>query len=277
MISARLRPRDRSGLYFFDYNHDKDNEAREESVRAEASILVGVLWCLALLSIIVIGLLHTARLDLLVGKHHSDRIQAHYLALAGIEKTKALLYQSAQERSRTGQSHRGDLYNAPEQFRNVSLGRGQFLVFRRGREDEGAEILYGASDEESRLNVNIASLEELSKIEGMTPDIAAAIIDWRDEDNAVSPGGAEAEYYLSLQPPYLPRNGPLQTVRELLMVRGISRQLLFGSDVHQNGGVDVSGEIEPASAGGALDTGWAGLQTVDSVADNVNAAGEERV
>ena len=277
MISARLRPRDRSGLYFFDYNHDKDNEAREESVRAEASILVGVLWCLALLSIIVIGLLHTARLDLLVGKHHSDRIQAHYLALAGIEKTKALLYQSAQERSRTGQSHRGDLYNAPEQFRNVSLGRGQFRVFRRGREDEGGEILYGVSDEESRLNVNVAPLEDLLKIEGMTPDIAAAIIDWRDEDNAVTPGGAEAEYYLSLQPPYLPRNGPLQTVRELLMVRGVSRQLLFGTDVHQNGGLDVAGKDEPASAAGALDAGWAGLLTVDSLADNLNAAGEERV
>jgi len=116
-------------------------------------------------------LLHTARIDLLVGKHHTDRIQAHYLALAGIEKAKALLYQNARERSRTGQSHRGDLYNAPEQFRDVSLGRGRFLVFRRGREDEGAEILYGVSDEESRLNVNVAPLEELLKIEGMMPTL----------------------------------------------------------------------------------------------------------
>src|SRR5438093_13474496 len=72
--------------------------------RAEASILVGVLWCLALLSIIVIGLLHTARIDLLVGKHHTDRIQPHYLALASIEKAKAQLYQNARERSRAGQS-----------------------------------------------------------------------------------------------------------------------------------------------------------------------------
>src|SRR5438445_7295197 len=114
-------------------------------------------------------------------------------------------------------------------------------------------------------------------MEGSPPEIAAAIMDWRDEGNAVSPGGAEAEYYLSLQPPYLPRNGPLQTVRELLMVRGISRQLLFGSDVHQNGGLDVASENEPTSAAGALDTGWAGLLTVDSLSDNVNAAGEERV
>ena len=60
-------------------------------MRAKASILVGLLWCLALLSVVVIGILHTARLDLLVVKHYGDRIQAHYLALAGIEKAKAPL------------------------------------------------------------------------------------------------------------------------------------------------------------------------------------------
>src|SRR6266496_1634768 len=31
---------------------------------SKASILVGLLWCLALLSVVVIGILHTARLDL---------------------------------------------------------------------------------------------------------------------------------------------------------------------------------------------------------------------
>ena len=273
----RPRNRNRSGLYIFAYGHHDENVNEGKPMRAQASILVGLLWCLALLSIIVIGLLHTARTDLLVGKHHGDRIQAHYLALAGIEKAKALLYQSARERTRTGQSHRGDLYSAPEQFRDVSLGRGQFRVFLRGREDEGGGILYGVSDEESRLNVNVASLEELLKIEGMTPDVAASIVDWRDEDNVVTPGGAEAEYYTSLQPPYVPRNGPLQTVRELLMVRGVSRELLLGSDVHQNGGLDVAGENGPASAAGTADTGWAGLLTVDSSVDNVNAAGEDRV
>ena len=38
--------------------------------------------CLALLSVVVIGVLHTARMDLLVVKNYGDKIQAHYLALA---------------------------------------------------------------------------------------------------------------------------------------------------------------------------------------------------
>lgn len=81
----------------------------------QGSVLVGLLWCLALLSVVVIGVLHTARMDLLVTKNYGDRIQAHYLALAGIEKAKALLYQDARERSRSGRHHSGALYDAPEQ------------------------------------------------------------------------------------------------------------------------------------------------------------------
>ncbi|MCL4181593.1 MAG: hypothetical protein KJ072_28130, partial [Verrucomicrobia bacterium] len=62
------------------------------------SVLVGLLWCVALLAVLVMGVLHTARLDLMVVKHHGDEIQAHYLALKAMEKAKALLYHDAVER-----------------------------------------------------------------------------------------------------------------------------------------------------------------------------------
>ena len=241
------------------------------------SVLVGLLWCLAVLSVVVIGVLHTARMDLLVVKNYGDRIQAHYLALAGIEKAKALLYQDARERSRSGRHHSGALYDAPEQFRDVAFGRGQFRVFRRGREDEGGGTLYGISDEESRLNVNVASAEELGQLYGMTPDVVAAIQDWRDDDNTVTPGGAEIEYYASLQPPSQPRNGPLQTVRELLMVRGVSRELLLGSAAHRNGLLATQGDDRDDSSLDHLDNGWAGLLTVDSSVKDSTASGSERV
>src|SRR5258705_3720190 len=115
-----------------------------------AAVLVGLLWCLALLSVVVIGVLHTASMDLRVVKNYGDKIQAHYLALAGIEKAKALLYQDAIKRRRSAQNHSGELYDAPEQFRDVRLGRGQFRVFRQGRRDEVSNIIFGVIDEESR-------------------------------------------------------------------------------------------------------------------------------
>ena len=250
-------------------------------MRAKASILVALLWCLALLSLVVVSVLHTARLDLLIVKHHGDVIQAHYLALAGVEKTKALLYADAKNRNRSRQSHTGDFFNAPQEFSEVALGRGHFQVLRRGRSDEGGGILYGVSDEESRLNVNSATPDELAKLSGMTPDVAAAILDWRDEDNAVSPGGAEAEYYLFQRPSSQPRNGMLQTVRELLMVRGVSPELLFGEDRAQNGLLGDAGAGEESvsrnQAAVLENAGWSALLTVNSAVQNLTAAGEARV
>ena len=240
-----------------------------------ASILVGLLWCLALLSVIVIGVLHTARMDLLVVKNYGDRIQAHYLALAGIEKAKALLYRDGLDRSRSQKNHSGNFYDDAQQFREVPFGRGVFNVIRRGRPDEGGGIIYGVSDEESRLNVNTASADGLAKLQNMTPDVATAIVNWRGGDSTAV--AAEAQYYAGLQPPYQPRNGPFQTVRELLMVRGVTPDLLLGRDVHQNGMLAAAAQNDLAGSVESADLGWAGILTVDSTVQNVNAAGEDRV
>lgn len=244
-------------------------------MRQRASILVGLLWCLALLSVIVIGVLHTARMDLLVVKNYGDRIQAHYLALAGIEKARALLYHDAQDRSRSQKNHTGSLYDDAQQFREVSLGRGVFSVLRRGRADEGGGIVFGISDEESRLNLNAATADELGRLQNLTPDVATAIVNWRGGNSATA--AAEAQYYGGLQPPYQPRNGPFQTVRELLMVRGITPQLFFGRDAHQNGMLAPDAEKDSAGSVDNTDLGWAGMLTVDSSVQNLNAAGEDRV
>lgn len=247
-------------------------------MRNRASILVGLLWCLALLALVVIGVLHTARMDLLTGKNFSDKIQAHYLALAGVEKAKALLYKNASERSRSGKNHTGEFYDNAQQFREVEFGRGTYSVLRRARTDEGGGVIYGVSDEESRLNVNTAEGDALQKIQGLGAETASAILGWRGQGNTV----AETEYYLSQRPPYRPRAGPFETIRELLMVRGVSSGLLFGQDTHQNGLLDPE---EDGSGGppryqsnvSATDLGWAGILTVDSGVKNVNAAGESRV
>src|SRR5262245_26742532 len=135
--------------------------APKPKVRSRASILVGLLWCLALLSIVVIGTLHSSRMDLTLVKNYGDRIQARYLALAGVEKAKALLYQDAIDRKKTSKNHTGDLYDAPDNFREIALGPGKFSVIRRARADEGGDIIYGVADEQSRLNLNQADADGL--------------------------------------------------------------------------------------------------------------------
>jgi general secretion pathway protein K len=59
--------------------------------------------------------------------------------------------------------------------------------------------------------------------------IIDAIIDWIDEDDRESDYGAESSYYQSLEKPYDCRNKPIQYIEELLMIRGVTPALLFGS------------------------------------------------
>jgi len=60
-------------------------------------------------------------------------------------------------------------------------------------------------------------------------NIIDAIKDWIDADNEVTVFGAESAYYKALERPYPCRNGPLESLEELLFVRGITRDLFFGS------------------------------------------------
>lgn len=254
--------------------------------RKRGAVLVGLLWCLVLLSVLVVGILHSARTDFMVARNHADRVQARYLAMAGIERAKALLYKDARERSRSGQSHNGSLFNAPQHFRDVAYGRGNYRVMRTGRQDEGGGVIFGVSDEESRLNLNTAEAADLGKLEGMTPDLPPAILDWRDGDNEVTPGGAEGDYYLAVRPPGRPRNAPFLSVRELLQVRGMPRDMLFGGGTGDVGlpEMDDSGEgggDGEAAAGPPSPTlapgGWAAALTVHSGVRNLSATGQERV
>jgi general secretion pathway protein K len=57
-----------------------------------------------------------------------------------------------------------------------------------------------------------------------------AILDWIDSDNDERDHGAEEGYYLSLAQPYSPRNAPIQSLEELLLVRGMTKDIFYGNE-----------------------------------------------
>lgn len=66
--------------------------------------------------------------------------------------------------------------------------------------------------------------------EGEANSIVGALVDWIDEDDRESDHGAEDSYYQSLEKPYSCRNGPIQYIKELLLVKGITPDLFFGTE-----------------------------------------------
>src|SRR5690606_26886384 len=109
-------------------------------------------------------------------------------------------------------------------------------------------------------------------------EVADAILDWLDDDDDQRDFGAEYDYYNSLPTPYNPKNGAIDSVEELLLVRGVTPELLFGADTNRNGIIDpieqtylMTGEQSTASLG------WATYLTVYSRETNKTADGEARV
>ncbi|MFM8418983.1 MAG: general secretion pathway protein GspK [Verrucomicrobiota bacterium] len=98
--------------------------------------------------------------------------------------------------------------------------------------------VFGLVDESSKLNLNTATLEMLELLPRMTPQLAAAIIDWRDENDEVSTDGAEDSTYQRLNPAYRCKNAPFESIEELRMVYGMTLDILAGEDANRNGVLD---------------------------------------
>lgn len=246
------------------------------------SILVSLLWIVAILSLVVVGVLHSANLDLRVTKNNGDSIQAYYLALAGVEKAKAQIFHDAKDRRERGVNHNGSLYDSPADFQDVEFSRGRFRVVDGGENGSKDTLTYGVIDEERFINFNTADQNQLLRLEGIEENLIGAIMDYRDGDQQVSPGGAEFADYEAMQPPYIPHDAPFRTLRELLLVRGMPRELLLGEDINANGWLDPEendGDLfEPKdNQDGVLDRGWLKMATVWSAVRNVDAKGEARV
>jgi len=60
------------------------------------------------------------------------------------------------------------------------------------------------------------------------PNIVYGIVDFIDRNSLASSSGAEEGYYLSLQPPILIKNGPLDSLAELLLVKDITLEMYYG-------------------------------------------------
>jgi hypothetical protein len=81
-----------------------------------------------------------------------------------------------------------------------------------------------------------------------------------------------------LNPPYAPPNAPFTTVEELLLVRGVSPELLFGRDQNRNGYIDPQEQNAGGAASdpsdGTLDRGWSAYLTLYSQERCVSSLGQ---
>lgn len=179
----------------------------------------------------------------------------------------------------------GNPFNKPRAFRNILVKpgshprvRGRFSICTALDPDEadrnGLAFRYGVGDECGKINLNaLLSIDKTGKtahamlmaLPKMTEEIADCILDWIDADDRPRTMGAEDDFYAGLQPPYHCKNGPLNSLEELLLVRGVTPELLFGNDTNRNGVLDAGDE----NNAGLFEPGWSAYLTIYSREQNL--------
>jgi len=100
------------------------------------------------------------------------------------------------------------------------------------------------------LVTRFLSLEEFALESEDVGNLVDAIKDWVDPDDEITKFGAENGYYQALDRPYSCKNAPLDSVEELLLVKGITKELFYGTrekpgisgylTVYDNGRININ-------------------------------------
>lgn len=232
--------------------------------KQQGMVLVAVLWTSILLLIIVGSVVQISRLDMKVSVFSAQTVACKWASRAGVETAAALLTEDSlisDALDDLWSDNDADLVGMP-------LGSAAFTV--------------RVIDEAGKLNVNQATQTQLLGLPGMTEEIADAILDWRDSDSDEREAGVEIGYYRNLDFPYDCRNAPFKTIRELLLVRGVTPIMLYGEDTNFNGLLDYNerdGDVSlpPDNEDDELEQGWIAYLSCYSKDDDTDADGQDRI
>lgn len=260
------------------------SKAKPLSSQRRAMVLIGVL-----VVIVVLSLLGYQYADMMMSEyeaaHNTMRAaQARCMADSGINYAAAIMSDPNAVQALLA----GNPFNNEEYFRaQMVMQDGDFQFSPRFslvapaymvglQQNNNGAVRFGLIDEGGKINLNAMMrldpkgkklFSMLQKLPYMTDDIAASIVDWLDEDEEVRENGAESSTYSGFFPPYTARNGPLDSIEELLLVNGVTPELLFGNDSNRNGIID----FDEVSNDPQMDLGWNAYLTIYSREMNIDS------
>ena len=196
--------------------------------------LVMVMLIVIVFAILAGGLAYSMKVETKLARNSSWDTELEWLGRSGIELAKYVLSQSG----KTGQPYdalnqiwaggTGETNDALEglSLTDNKLGHGTFSV----------KII----DADRKFNINLAAVAPEVMNQGLilmgvdgaeATHLVNAIADWIDRDDEPRPGSTDTEsgYYMTLKPPYRAKNGPIDDLTELMMIKGISPAMYYGS------------------------------------------------
>lgn len=192
--------------------------------------LMMVLWVLVFLSILSMNFLRSTRW--VTGSTHNlkEETLTYYQALSGYHE--ALQYiASDKDPAVDFLDEEGNFWIDNETIPVTGI-----------RGTENGELEIRITDESALININYAQPDRLRKLlerAGVKEDdiltIIDSVLDWKDADKEHHLSGAEDDYYESLPEPYKAKNGLFSVPEELVLVKGMKPEYLFGEGIDAKG------------------------------------------
>ena len=208
--------------------------------------LLMVLWILTILMLIVFSFSYMARTETYATMSFKGGIEKKFLAEAGIERGIMELFYRQFYRSQTIDIEGREIWKTDDTPYQGQIGDGLYTV--------------RITDESAKVDINTVSevvLKNLFLNLGVQAEevdtIVDSIMDWKDPDDLHRLHGAESDYYMSLPNPYKARDANFETLEELLLVKGMTPEILYGTN-EKKGAIDFltlhssNGEININSA-----------------------------
>jgi len=210
-----------------------------DSARAGVALLVALVF-VALLSALVFGFFYDMEVSASSAYAVGDDFLAWLAARSAVAQAMGLLADDLAQVEQSGMPpYDSELDTWAEGIPATDLNEAKM---RASISDEYGKINLNAlflkqGDQLVRNETLIQALRDFFALRtaGDQKDPTDAILDWLDYDDmdAEEPEGAENSYYMGLQNPYPCKNGPMDSIEELLLIKGITPELYFG-DPEQN-------------------------------------------
>ncbi|MGB3977182.1 MAG: hypothetical protein WBM02_08610 [bacterium] len=246
-------------------NQNSDDSLIKILVSEKGIALLLVLFVVSLLIIVAAEFAFTTRLELTNARFFKEDIEGYFYALAGFQYALTEII-GQYDQTYLGSDGQAGFYRKWLHQDDPSAGGGDGkgdmdqpaswppVTKRTGIPIGNGKFDYIITDEEGRINLNFLesrigvgrkSMREIFRElliatgvpEGEEPDIIIdSILDWVDNDDEHHLNGAETEWYQhnyaekGFDQPYSAKNQRLDTIDELLMIRGITPEILYGSD-----------------------------------------------
>lgn len=256
--------------------------SRSTSTPRRGFVLLGVLVVIVILALVAYQYSDRMIMEYQASINAHRTAQAKHFADSGVHYAAMLLASPDTITNALG----GNPYDNAEMFQNILVpdaanrgAAGRFTLVAPLDPDQnisGGAYRSGVTDETGKININAFMKRDptgqqlydmLIKLPNVSMELAASIVDWADSDTTPREGGAEDDFYSGQSPAYRCKNGPLDSLDELLLVKGMTRELLYGSDLNRNG-------IADSDETNVSDRGLAAFLTVTSREANRDATGQ---